>query len=75
MMGENCITKETKIGEIVLKKGKKAAHIISIFFCLKSNCCHRTTHELGFAATLLNKKSSLPQLIEELNNLPDQNPE
>lgn len=67
------IGEEAVIGEIIMQKGMAAAGLIDTHLCssVDAKCCPGTTLKLGYAAKLLNKETTLSELIEKLNGLPD----
>ena len=64
---------ERPIGEIIRRKGPKAAELIDGVLCDSNEriCCPGTTHELWYAARLKGKDDKLPKLIKKLEALPD----
>jgi hypothetical protein len=67
------ITAETTIGKIIEEKGEKAGEMMDAVFCDNEErmCCPGTSHQLGYAAYLKGKEAELPQLLNDLNRLPD----
>ena len=67
------ITAEMTIGEIIAQKGKGAGELMDAVLCDNTEriCCPGTSHQLGYAAHLKGKETKLPQLLSDLNQLPD----
>lgn len=67
------ITKESKIGEVIMQKGMAAAEIMDVTLCNDGEraCCPGTSLNLGFASRMMGKCDVLPELLAKLNALPD----
>ncbi|HBI17688.1 MAG TPA: hypothetical protein DDY52_06135 [Candidatus Moranbacteria bacterium] len=66
------VTVNDMIGEIVIQKGMAAGKIIDRQLCDSEKvCCPGVTVKLGHAAELVKKSHLLPDLLVELNALPD----
>ena len=67
------ITADMPIGRIIIIKGELAGDIIDSVLCgdEKRTCCPGTTLQLEAAAKLKRMSEELPELLKNINSLPD----